>query len=196
MTSEAALSTFPIELGTTICQARPPECKPVTTEAPALEVMTDLNHTRAAVAPASTPLREAEHLMLHQGVQMLFVIGDAFALEGMVTLTDLHGERQMRLVHQRDAHYDDLTVGDVMTHLSMLDAIDFRRVNVATVGNVIATLEKFGRTHLLVVEREKSTGKSRVRGILSSAQVERQSGHAISVAPVASTFAEVERALF
>jgi CBS domain-containing protein len=157
--------------------------------------MTDLELVRAAVTAPSTGLREAEQLMVHQGVRMLFVVNASSAFEGLITSTDLRGERQMQLVSQRGSHYDDLTVGDVMTALSHLDAIDLERMKRATVGDVIETLRRFGRDHLLVVERTRPGDACRVRGIVSRAQIQRQSGLVIESARMASTFAEVGQAL-
>jgi predicted transcriptional regulator len=196
MTNELALPTFRLGAGTVIVQANLQEGASVTRASPALSVMTDLSKVRAAVTPPSTSLREAEQLMIHQGVRMLFVVNGASTFEGLITSTDLSGERQMRLVAQRGVHYDELTVGDVMTDLASLDAIDLELMKRATVGDVIATLGKFGRDHLLVVERHPTTQECGVRGIVSRAQIERQSGLNIPTARIASTFAEVERALF
>ena len=66
----------------------------------------------------------------------------------------------------------------------------------ATVGDVIETLKRFGRNHLLVVETATAQSTRRVRGVISRAQVERQLGATISITPVANTFSEIERALF
>jgi hypothetical protein len=57
------------------------------------------------------------------------------------------------------------------------------------VGNLIATLERFGRNHLLVVERAAA------RGVISRSRIERPLGRTIEVTPIANTFAEIERAL-
>jgi hypothetical protein len=46
---------------------------------------------------------------------MLFVVTDMPSIEGLITTTDLRGDRQMRIVHDAGLHYDDLCVGDVMT---------------------------------------------------------------------------------
>ena len=48
--------------------------------------------------------------------------------------------------------YDELIVADVMTPLAMLDAVDLDVMRRASVSNVIATLQRHGRNHLLVVE--------------------------------------------
>ena len=196
MSREAVLPTFRLESGVAIAQAKPWHSLPVSTDSPALEVMTDLTKVKAATIAPSTPLRQAEQMMIYQGVRMLFVVSDMPSFDGLITTTDLHGDGQMRIVNERHLRYDDLCVADVMTGLSMLDVIDFDSMRTATVSNLIATLQRFGRNHLLVVQAATSTTPRRVRGVISRAQIERQLGTAITITPVASSFAEIERALF
>ncbi len=117
------------------------------------------------------------------------------AIEGLITSNDLQGEKPMRIVQQRGIHYDELCVADVMTDLTALDAIDHDRMRSASVGDVIATLKRFGRNHLLVVQAATASTAKRVRGVISRAQIERQLGSAIEVAPIANSFSEIERAL-
>jgi hypothetical protein len=126
---------------------------------------------------------------------MLFVVSEMPMLEGLITSTDLSGERPMSLVHSRNVRFDELRVGDVMTELSMLDAIDYEPMLSATVGNVVATLKRVGRNHLLVVQAAAHGAPRRVRGVVSRTPVERQLGQLIDVTPVAGSFSEVERAL-
>ena len=195
MNRDAVLPTFRLEPGLAIAQAQPWHTAPVTLDSPALEIMTDLTQVKAALTSPRTTLRQAEQMMIFQGVRMLFVVTDMPSIEGLVTATDLHGERQMRLTHERSVHYDDLCVADVMTGLSALDAIDFDLMRNAAVGDVIATLKRFGRNHLLVVQRATDPTPRQVRGIISRAQIARQLGVAIAITPIASSFAEIERAL-
>ena len=195
MNRDAVLSTFRLEPGTAIAQAQPWQAAPVTLDSPALAVMTDLTQVKAATTAPGTSLRQAEQMMIYQGVRMLFVVTDMPSIEGLITTTDLRGERQMRLVHERNVRYDELCVADVMTGLSMLDAIDHARMRTAAVGDVIATLKRFGRNHLLVVEAATPQTPRRVRGILSRAQIERQLGVPVDVTPIANSFAEIEQAL-
>ncbi len=96
---------------------------------------------------------------------------------------------------QRNGHYNDLCVADVMTPLALLEAIDFDRLTIATVGHMVATLQHVGRNHLLVVEAAKAATPARVRGVISRAQIARQLGMPVEVAPIASSFSEIERAL-
>ncbi len=191
----AALTTYRLDPGVSIAQAQSVLHVPVTLDSPALAVMTDLTKVRAATAHAATTLRQAEQTMIYLGVRMLFVVNDMPSIEGLITTTDLQGDRPMRVVHERGLHHDELCVGDVMTGLSMLDAIDLDRMRSACVGHVIATLQRFGRNHLLVVERAMPETPRRVRGVISRSQIERQLGQSFELSPIATSFSEIERAL-
>ena len=195
MNPNSALPTRRLERGTSITQAQPWQTGPVTLDSPALSVMTDLLLVKAATTQPSTTLLQAEQIMIYQGVRMLFVVTEMPAVEGIITSTDLRGDRQLRVVHDRHMRYDELCVADVMTPLAMLDAIDFDLMKTATVNNMISTLKQFGRNHLLVVEHAGAPGGQRVRGVVSRAQIERQLGVVIDVPEVASTFAELGQML-
>jgi len=195
MSGSTALPTFKLEPGTGLAQASPSNFDRVTLDSPALRVMTDLTQMRAATTQPSTSLRQAEQIMIYQGVRMLFVVTEMPAVEGLVTTMDLHGDKPMRAVHERGAHYDDLCVADVMTEAAMLDAIDFGRMQSASVGDAVAALKRQGRNHLLVVEAATPQTPRRVRGVISRSQIERQLGSAIDITPIASSFSEIERAL-
>ena len=195
MNPDAALPTFRLDRGTTLAQAQPTDNAPVTLASPALAVMTDLTQVKAATTHPATTLRQAEQAMIYQGVRMLFVVTEMPLIEGLITATDLGGDKQMRVVHERHLHYDELCVADVMTELGALDAIDYERVRAAAVGNAVATLQRLGRNHLLVVEAATAQTPRRVRGVISRSQVERQLGRPIDITPIASSFSEIERAL-
>jgi CBS domain-containing protein len=193
----AVLPTFRLQPGTSIAPAEPWQTQPVTLDSPALSVMTDLARVKAATVHPATQLRQAEQAMIYLGVRMLFVVSEMPRIEGLVTASDLHGDRQMRLVHERGLRWDELTAADVMTELSMLEAIPFAALRSASVGDLVATLKRFGRNHLLVVEdaSDARAQQPRVRGVVSRSQIERQTGQAIEITPIATTFAEIERAL-
>jgi len=195
MRPNAPLATFRVDPSTLIAQTQPPASTPVTLDAPAIRVMTDLTQVKAATTSPGAGLHQAEQTMIHQGVRMLFVVTGLPSFVGLITTTDLAGDRALRTVHERGLRHDELTVADVMTPLDSLDAIEFERLAGATVGDLVATLQRHGRNHLLVVERATATTPRRVRGIVSRAQIERQLGQPIVLNEIASTFAEIERAL-
>ena len=102
----------------------------------------------------------------------------------------------MSLVHSRHLRFDEMRVADVMSALSMLDAIALDSMRIATVSNLIATLRSLGRNHLLVVQAGAPGAPQQVRGVISRAQIERQLGQPIEVTEeLAGNFAEVVRAL-
>jgi signal-transduction protein with cAMP-binding, CBS, and nucleotidyltransferase domain len=195
MNPDAALPAFRLDRGTGLAQAQPTDNEPVTLASPALAVMTDLTKVKAATTHPRTTLRQAEQAMIYQGVRMLFVVTDMPVIEGLITASDLGGDKQMRVGHERHLPYDELCVADVMTELGALDAIDYALVRSAAVGNAVATLQRLGRNHLLVVEAATAQTPRRVRGVISRSQVERQLGRAIVITPIANSFSEIERAL-
>jgi len=195
MHRDAVLPTFRLATGTALAAATPWHSQPVTLDSPGLDVMTDLTKVKAATIHPDHTLRQAEQAMIYQGVRMLFVVTEMPRLEGLITSTDLHGERQMGVVHARQLRFDEMRVADVMTELSMLDAIAFERMGGVTVSNLVATLKDVSRNHLLVVQKGEGAGPPRVRGVISRSQIERQLGRPIEVADVAVNFAEVVRAL-
>jgi signal-transduction protein with cAMP-binding, CBS, and nucleotidyltransferase domain len=195
MTQHPALPAFHLEPGTALAQASPWHHAPVTLDSPALQVMTDLTQVKAAHIHPTAGLRQAEQAMIYQGVRMLFVVVDMPAILGLVTATDLSGEGPMRVVHDRGIHHDELRVADVMTSADELDALDFARVKTACVGHLVATLQRHGRNHLLVVQAAGAHHPRRVRGVVSRAQIERQLGEPIAITPIAHSFSEIERAL-
>ena len=195
MSPNTILPTFHIEADTPIAQIRPLAAPPVTLDSPALAVITDLTLVKAATIPPGASLAQAEQTMIHQGVRMLFVVNELPAIRGLITTTDLRGDRAVRIVHERGLHHDELCVADVMTEVSTLDAVDFDMLGRATVANLVATLKGFGRQHLLVVQGATGDSPRRVRGVISRTQIERQLGHALVFSEIASSFAEIERVL-
>ncbi|WP_418317445.1 hypothetical protein [Piscinibacter sakaiensis] len=195
MNPQAALATFHLSSGMSIAQTLPEARPTLTIDSPALDVMTDLSRIRAATTSPRTGLRQAEQVMIHQGVRMLFVVTDMPSIEGLVTSNDVAGDKPMRLVHERNVHFDELSVADVMTPLLSLDAVDFDQLQRATIGNLIATLQKLGRNHLLVVEQKHDLVPARIRGVVSRTQIERQTGLNVPISDIAQSFSEIERAL-
>ena len=194
MHRDAALPTFRLQPGVSLAQVQPQAQNAVTLDSPALQVFTDLTQVKAATVHPSTTLRQAEQTMIYQGVRMLFVVTEMPSLLGLITTTDLGGDRAVRIVQQRGLRYDELTVGDVMTSLASLDAVELDALRTATVRNLIATLKVHGRNHLLVVEGGGAAALH-VRGVISRAQIERQLGKPIELVEVAGSFAELGQML-
>ncbi|HEX2331546.1 MAG TPA: CBS domain-containing protein [Burkholderiales bacterium] len=181
------------ELGAGAGFRRPAQAQPgkVSLESPALEVMTDLRRTTPATIRPQAPLAGANEFMITRGVRLLLVVDDRENVIGVITATDLLGERAMRVATGRGMRRDELTVADVMIPAEQVEVIALENAAVARVGHVLETLRRAGRQHALVVDAEHM-----VCGIFSLSQLARQLGVSVATGgEVARTFSEIEAAI-
>jgi CBS domain-containing protein len=164
----------------------------VTPESPALQVMTDFARVSPATIRPEAPLAGANQFMITRAVRLLLVVDEGHEkVLGVITATDLLGERAMLVATGRGMRRDELTVADVMTPAAQVEAIALADVEGARVGHVLETLRRAGRQHALVVDTD-----SAVRGVFSLSQIARQLGVALEPGgEVARTFSEIEAAL-
>jgi hypothetical protein len=148
------------------------------------------------VAPGvgKTLLMAREH-MIHQGVRLLFVVSDMPCVDGLITTTDLDGERPMQGTACGGVRYDDPLVADVVSPLATLDAVGMDDLRRATVAKAIATIRQLGRRHMLVVDHGQDSQTPVLRGVTSQTQIERQPGQTINVIEQAHNFAEISASL-
>jgi CBS domain-containing protein len=160
---------------------QPPAAK-VSLESPALEAMTDR---------AQAPLAGANQFMITRGVRLLLVVDEREKVLGLISATDILGERPLVISTGRGLRRDELTVADVMVPAQDVEVIALADLSGARVGHVLETLRRAGRQHALAVDAE-----GMVCGIFSLSQIARQLG--VQVAPgveVARTFSAIEAAI-
>ena len=164
----------------------------VTLESPAAEVMTDLARVSPATIRPNAPLAGANQLMITRGVRLLLVVDEAHeTVLGLISASDILGERPMLVATGRGLRRDELTVADVMTPAREVEVIDLREVEASRVGHVVETLRRAGRQHAAVVDAD-----AMVRGIFSLSQIARQLGVTLAAAgETALTFSQIEAAL-
>lgn len=177
----------------------------VTLESPALEVMTDLTRTNPATIRPQAPLAGANQFMITRGVRLLLVVDERENVLGVITASDLLGERPMLAATSGGIRRDELTVADVMTSAENVEVIALADVEGARVGHVLETLRRLGRQHALVVDFDEipsgrplvpAAKRAMVRGIFSISQIARQLGVAVQTGgEVARTFSEIEAAI-
>ena len=158
---------------------------------PAFSVMTDLREVPAATTTPDELVDRAHAVMIQRGVRLLFVLDREGELSGVITATDILGEKPMRLVQGRGVHHKELLVTDLMTPAAQLEALPIQDVSQMRVGHIVATLKAVRRQHVLVAEE----GGARVRGLFSATQIARQLGVQLQTFEVAQTFADIEAAL-
>ena len=173
----------------------PSAVQPVRLESPAIEVMTDLRKIGAVTISEAASLDEANRTMMSRRVRALFVVDDARNILGILTATDVLGERPIQFAQSRGIRHGEVSVRDIMTPADRLELIDVRDVERARVGDIVATLKLVGRQHALAVEMASLPQKT-VCGIFSLTQIARQLGlPPQQTHDMAQTFAEIEAAI-
>ena len=165
----------------------------VTLDSPALSVMTDFSLTPAATIVPETGIEHANDYMKRRGVRALLVTDAEGGVVGMLTATDVLGEKPVQLALGREVRLQEIRVADIMTPRGQLELLAYEEVRRARVGHIVATLKEAGRQHFLVAEH--SADEERVRGIFSLTQVARQLGAHLQPNTFAQSFAEIEAAL-
>lgn len=189
-----SLARRPLQVGAQY--GRPaPAGERVRLESPALAVMTDLRQIPAATIDPEAPLDAANRFMIRCGVRLLLVTDEHRQLLGLITATDILGERPVTFAVERGVKRQDILVRDIMTPQERLEVLWYRDLAAAEVGHVVTTLKATGRQHALVAEASAESAGQVVRGIFSLSQIARQLGAVIPLAEVAQTFAEIEVAL-
>jgi CBS-domain-containing membrane protein len=172
----------------------PAAVPPVSADSPAVEVMTDLRRIAAVTIASDTLIDDANQAMIAHGVRALIVVDDQRRVIGIVTSTDILGEKPMQLTHERGVRHAEILVRDVMTPADSLEVIDLNSVLNARVGDVLATLKRSGRQHALAVD-QAAGGRQMVRGIFSATQIARQLDIAPYPPEIGHSFAEIEAAI-
>ncbi len=167
---------------------------------PALDLLTDFHLTPAISVRATAQIDDALTQMIRDRVRLLFVVDAEFSLLGAITSYDIQGEKPLRYLQSRDCRIgicsrEDILVQDIMTPVQKWKVIDFDQLRDATVADVVEAFKASGLRHLIVVDAISGRDVQVVRGLLSLATLERALGTKIESTKVASSFAEIKRAL-
>ncbi|MEJ2143392.1 MAG: CBS domain-containing protein [Gammaproteobacteria bacterium] len=162
---------------------------------PAIEMMTDLAESAPYSISATASIDEANNRMITYGVRLLFVSDGRENLVGLITASDILGEKPMQYIAEHGGTRDDIFTQDIITRAENIDVLDITDVEKANVGDIVETIKDTRRQHLLVVEPATDDSKEELRGIFSTSQIARQLGIEIKLTDQASTFAEFEKAL-
>ncbi|HEX6828672.1 MAG TPA: CBS domain-containing protein, partial [Burkholderiales bacterium] len=172
---------------------RPAAAAPVTLNSPACQVMTDFSQARPLTIAAGATLAEAQEAMQTQRVHLLLVVDERGRLAGLITSTDIEGEKPVRIVQERGIRRGEILITDIMTPLTRLEVLDIDDVIHARVGQLVTTLRAVGRQHALIVDFHN--GAMKVRGLFSVSQVAHLLGTTLETVEVARSFAQVEEML-
>jgi len=184
------IPSAPLQKGATFHKPRQALPERVSLADPMSAVMTDFKVVTAyTIFPLET-IEAAREKMIHRGVRMLLVVDDLNHILGLITSTDLTGEKPMQVVQTQGIRHSDVMVKDIMTPRERLEVLCIDNLQKACVGDIVHTLKSHGRQHALVVERAEDRSQI-LRGMFSVSQISRQLGATVETAGVARTFAEL-----
>ncbi|HET9405099.1 MAG TPA: CBS domain-containing protein [Burkholderiales bacterium] len=176
--------------------AQPTQVVPekVTFDDAAAAVMTDLTRVTAVIILPGDTADEAQRRMIQRGVRLLLVVDQDRKVVGLITATDILGEKPVLAAQERGLRRGEVLVRDIMTPQERLEVLSMADVRSAKVGHIVATLQKAGRQHAIVVDLD-ANGRQVVRGLYSATQIARQLGAVIQTSEIARTFSEIESML-
>jgi len=175
---------------------RPPQRLPerVRAESPAIDVLTDFNKVAALTIGPCATIDQANQRMISSGVRLLLVTDQYNAIMGIITATDISGEKPLKYLKEVGGKREDIFVRDIMTAQEKLEVLYMVDVENAKVGDIVETMKRVGRQHALVIDLDEKKQQV-VRGLFSTKQISKQLGITIEPTEVARTFAELEAAL-
>lgn len=193
-TNYTPLSSTPLKTGASF--VRPFQALPerVKLSSSALDVMTDLTKISVVSVRAKTSMDKANAKMIKYGVRMLLVLDDSEQIAGLITASDVLGEKPMRFLQNMGGTHADIMVRDVMSTQRELEVLNIQDIKSAKVGDVVASLKKSNRQHALVVS-ESVEGRQTVCGLFSITQIARQLGAQVQGFELARTLSEIEAAI-
>lgn len=180
--------------GTSIYGNQPTRSDPVTLRDSAALVFTDFRRIRPFSISATASIDQVNDKMIACSVRLLFVSDNDSVLQGLVTYTDVFGEKPVNYIKEHGGKREEILAQDIMTPLAQLEALDHAEVLRSSVGDIVETIKAAGRQHMLVNESLED-GSQIITGIFSSTQIENLLGMKVELSSRANTFADLERAL-
>ncbi len=187
------LALHRLKSGTGYFRSKRQPLEKMTPDQPAVTVMADPSWISAHVTPLSTPLSTARNTMISHGISMLLVCDAHNDIVGLLTSSDLEGNKPDRILAKAGIVWDDLQVADVMALRPKLETLLMNEVLKARIGDIIATLQQVHRQQVLVVDNDPDTGNPVVCGMLSLSQIGRRLALELDPACPPMTNAELER---
>jgi CBS-domain-containing membrane protein len=184
----------PMRAGALVRQPAPDAAPQVALDDPAVRVMTDLTRVPPVMVDPDVDIEAAMRIMIRRNVRSLFVVNVDNEILGLITATDLLGEKPLQHIQEHGGRRGDIRVHEIMTPHARLEVLAMTDIAHARVGHVLATLRLAGRQHAMAVE-DGPDGRQVVRGVFSASQLEKQLGQPVAADLAAHTFAELEAAL-
>lgn len=147
---------------------------------PSIYAVTDFKRDYPMTVDAERQIDDALSDMIRLSVRALLVAKEQ-RLVGLLTSYDIQGERPMQFLQSSNySRHQDIRVVHVMTPWDELMALDWEHLEEARAGDLLMLFQQTTLTHLLIVEVDRKTSTSIVRGLASRARLLRQLGEKAS----------------
>ncbi|HHI77493.1 MAG TPA: CBS domain-containing protein [Gammaproteobacteria bacterium] len=186
-----SLETYVLDNETALDRPRAEYAESVGLDAPAIKVVTDLSKVAAMTINPCASIENASERMIAANVRLLFVTDQYYNVMGLITARDITGERAVLYMQEHGGRRDEIMVRDIMTPRHRIEVLDYEEVLQARVGDIVETLRRLGRQHALVMQRGEGDEMDRIRGIISTTQVSKQTGERIDVVGLPTTIADL-----
>lgn len=143
---------------------------------PALSVMVDFSQQPALIIEDNTTLETAQHEMEFHGSHFILVCDQDHHLVGVLTATDLLGEKPIQVASDTRITRNDIPVSRLMTPIAEAPAIQLDTLDYARVGHIIKTLHAIDSAYMLVI-RVNADETQVIRGYFSTSQISKQLHH-------------------
>lgn len=142
---------------------------------PALSVMTDfMQRPPHTVRPTDT-MDHAISEMEMSGVHLLVVVNGEGHFQGIISSEDVWGEKPIKLIQERRVDRDQVLVEMIMVPHTNITALDFAKIKLAKVGNIVKTLLEHKQHYALAVSpSSRHPNMQIIRGIFTTTQISKQ----------------------
>lgn len=181
----------PLEKGITYHRPIPETFAHLDMDSPAMEVMTDLKVISAITIGGREPIEHAEKKMIQRGIRLLLVVDIEDVIQGIITATDILGEKPVQYIQENGGTHREVLVRDIMVAREKIEVLQIRDVSKARVGDIVSTLKDSSRQHALVVDHQGVNNERTIRGIFSLTTIARRLGIKIRNFEVAHTLSEI-----
>lgn len=170
---------------------RPSTISELTLQSPAIEVLTDFTQQQPLILEQNTSIDDAREIMRRTHTKMFLVVDAQEYFRGVISMDDLVSEKVMTKMGVSRLRRDELTVEFVMTPRNRLHAIDFKVFQMATIGDVLERMQKYGEQQMIVVESRSES----IRGIVSAHGIARRMHTPVVINERATLFSDIYKAM-
>lgn len=186
-----SISSNTLGQGFTYHKPQVPRYTKISVNDAAIDVMTDLKNVAAITISGHESIDNANEKMKIKGIRMLLVVDVHDLILGLITSSDILGEKPMKYIQMNGGTHKDIAVEDIMVPASQINTMHIKDVSHAKVGDIIETLKHDGKQHALVVDNQGPGNTKTVRGIFSISQIARYLGVHIETHEIATTLSEI-----